>query len=90
VVNSKTVHGNQLIPPDLQSVGIVFDDKFTLPKEEDAVQMDIHETVLRKRLQVFSAVEIERLLSEMRRNVKLAFLLATTPKAYDKWKIRAD
>jgi uncharacterized protein (TIGR04255 family) len=89
VLNAKTVHGDQIIPPDLQSVGIVVDDKFTLSKDTEAVQLDIHETIQRKRLQVFDADEIERLLSSMRRNVKLAFLLATTPAAYEKWKIKS-
>lgn len=87
VVNVKTVHGDQLIPQDIQTAGVAIDGRFALPKETDAVQLDIHETIQRKTMQKLDAAEIERLLDEMRKNVKICFLLATTEDAHTKWKI---
>lgn len=89
VLSVKTMHGNQLVPTDLQTVGVVFGSKFSLPKDSDAVQLDIHETLQRKELKNLDPLEIERLLTSMRINIKRAFLSATTPEAYTKWKMRS-
>ena len=87
VVNVKTVHGDQLIPQDILAAGVVIDSRFSLSRETDAVQLDIHETIQRKTMQTFDAAEIERTLDEMRRNLKTCFLTTTTQKAHEKWKI---
>ncbi len=90
VLNAKTVHGNQLIPDDLKSVELMIDKRFAFSKEVAAVQLDIHETVQRKKLVTFDASDVEQILSDMRRNIKGAFLLATTKEAHEKWKLKAN
>lgn len=87
-LNVKSVHGNELIPQDLRDSGLRIDDKFRLSKEVDAIQLDIHETVRRKKLERFTASNIEQLLAGMRLNIKAAFLSATTKEAHNKWKLK--
>ncbi len=88
VLNAKTVHGNELIPKDVMSVGVGLDDKFSLKKEVDAVQLDIHETIQKKKLEKVDPCVVEMLFREMRTHIKTAFLTATTPLAHTKWQIR--
>ncbi len=87
-INAKTVHGNELIPKDVSSVGIGIDDKFKLRRETHAVQLDIYETLQKKKLQKLEACAVEVLFREMHTRIKTAFLTATTELAHTKWQIR--
>jgi len=88
VVDVRTVHGNELIPKDVLSVGVAIDDKFMHRKEVDAVQLDIHETIQKKKLEKLDPCGVEVLFREMRTHIKTAFLTVTTPTAHAKWQIR--
>jgi len=87
-INSKTVHGHELIPKDVSSVGIGIDDKFKLQKEVHAVQLDIYETIQKKKLEKLESGAVESLFQGMHARIKTAFLTATTPLAHTKWQIR--
>lgn len=89
-LNVKTVHGNELVPKEFQAAGVAIDRKFGLPREIDAIQLDIHETVPRKEMAKFSAQDIETFFAEMRLHIKTAFLLLTTKQAHTKWNIARD
>lgn len=86
VVKVKTVHGNQLLPQDILATRLTFDAKFTLSKETDAVQVDIYETVRKKKMERLTVPEVERLSTGMRTNIKAAFLAVTTEKGHERWK----
>jgi uncharacterized protein (TIGR04255 family) len=90
VLNASTVHGGQLFPPDLAVAEIAIDPRFRLPNTCDAVQLDIHETTQLKKLEPFDADRVDQSLAAMRRNIKGAFLLATTPRAHEKWKLKTS
>ena len=88
VVNCKTVHGNQLVPKDVLSTDLALNAKFSLSREVDAVQLDIHETIQKKTLGKFDPANIERDIEEMRKNIKQAFLNLTSRKAHETWSIK--
>ena len=90
VVNCKTVHGNQLVPQDILNTDLALDGKFSLSREIDAVQLDIHETIPKKTLKSFNAADIEHDMEKMRRNIKQAFLNLTSPEAHEKWSIKDE
>jgi uncharacterized protein (TIGR04255 family) len=87
VVRVKTVHGNQVVPKDVMSADIAIDAKFQLPKTIDAIQLDIHETVKKKTMEALTVNEVQTNLTVMRKNIKTAFLAATTPEAHKRWKM---
>ena len=87
-INSKTVHGNELIPKDVLAVGVGIDGKFRLPRETDAVQLEIYETMQKKKLEKLDPCAVKVLFREMHQRIKTAFLTATTSLAHDKWQIR--
>lgn len=87
VIGVKTVHGHQLPPGDISMVGLELDPKFVLERTEDAVQLDIHETLQEKGLQPFDVATIHRAVAKMRGNLKAAFLASTTTKAHQYWGI---
>jgi uncharacterized protein (TIGR04255 family) len=86
VVKLKTVHGDQLIPQEIRSAGLAVDPKFTLPKQTDAIQLDIYETVQKKEMKPLSVAEVEQTSVNMHNDIKAAFLASTTPGAHERWK----
>ena len=77
---------DQLIPPEILSIGIAIDPKFSLNRQLDGVQADIYETLQKKTMERLTVPEIEQILSGMHNNIKIAFLAATTERAHGRWK----
>jgi uncharacterized protein (TIGR04255 family) len=90
VLNVRTVHGNELVPRDLQVAGVSIDEKFSHRREVDAVQLDIHETIQKKNPERISEADIQVTFSNMRQRIKSAFLLLTTDKAHQRWSLRCN
>lgn len=89
-VIAKTVHGSDLVPKDIQSIGLAINSKFALNKNDDAVQLDIHEIIQTNSkgdVSPLSASIVCDTLAGARRRAKTAFLLVTTEVAHQQWKI---
>ena len=85
-LNCKSVHGNQIIPQDVRNAGIQIPDKFSLSREDDAIQLDVHETLREKTFAQLSKERVIEITGNMRLNLKRAFLSATTQEAREQWK----
>jgi uncharacterized protein (TIGR04255 family) len=87
-VSIKSVHGHEIIPQDIRTQKLSFNNKFTFQKKDDVIQIDIHETVKRKAVDCVGSASVGSLLPAMHDNVKSAFLISTSEEAHKKWKIR--
>lgn len=81
----KTVHGNELIPKDVQRLRLDVDNKFKMHKQTNAISIDINETIQHQLPEKLAAGPVCVLLSKIRGRAKAVFLAVTTGTAHVKW-----
>lgn len=85
----KSVHGDELLPKDIEPYKLSINPKFTMTHSEHAIQLEIFETFQhsKENLTPLTAQNVVGVLASIRKNAKTAFLLVTTNEAHRQWKI---